>query len=84
MAPVASSTRSNFPPTGSLLALPLTCPNSHDGVAFLSEANSMDLDGSGVAVIAKFKNLAGLQRSARDLHPHVKLALRLSEGCSLG
>jgi hypothetical protein len=33
-------------------------PNSHDGVVFLGEANSVDLDRSGVAVIAKFKNVA--------------------------
>ena len=33
-------------------------PNSHDGVVFLGEANSVDFDKSGVAVIAKFKNMA--------------------------
>jgi hypothetical protein len=33
-------------------------PNSHNGVVFLGEANSVDLDRSGVAVIAKFKNMA--------------------------
>jgi hypothetical protein len=33
-------------------------PNSHYSVVFLGEANCVDLDRSGVAVIAKFKNMA--------------------------
>jgi hypothetical protein len=33
-------------------------PNSHYGVVILGEADSVDLDRSGVAVIANFKNMA--------------------------
>jgi hypothetical protein len=33
-------------------------PDSHDGVVFFGEANGVNLDRSGIAVIPKFKNVA--------------------------
>jgi hypothetical protein len=33
-------------------------PDSHDGVVLFGEANSVDFDRSGIAVIPKFKNVA--------------------------
>lgn len=33
-------------------------PDSHDGVVFFGEANSMDLYRSGIAIIPKFKDVA--------------------------
>jgi hypothetical protein len=33
-------------------------PNSHDGVVFFGEANGVNLNRSGIAVIPEFKNMA--------------------------
>ena len=48
-------------------------PNSHDAVAFLGDANGMDLNRSREGVVAKFKNLTGLKCFACDLRPHVSV-----------
>jgi hypothetical protein len=39
-------------------AAAVNLPDSHDGVVFFGEANSMDLYRSGIAIIPKFKDVA--------------------------
>ena len=45
-------------------------PSPHHGVSVLGSSHGMDLDQSGVPVIADGKAPAGLQRVAGDMPPH--------------